>query len=87
MFVSSDRTPLAADSESLTSADFLPLVAAEGPLSQTAVTSGKHLSPSCPLNEVGSGKQSRSVLTNVANHVKWMIWAPIDEFFVPSRRV
>jgi hypothetical protein len=48
MFVSSDRTLLAADSESLTSADFLPLVAAEGSRPQTAVTSRKHLSPSCP---------------------------------------
>lgn len=66
MFVSSDRTLLATENESLTSADFLALVAADGPPPQTAVTSRKHLSPSCPLNAVGSGKQSRSVLTNVA---------------------
>jgi hypothetical protein len=48
MFAGSARTLLAADSESLTSADFLALVAAEGPPLETAVTSRKHLSPSCP---------------------------------------
>jgi hypothetical protein len=67
MFVSSDRTLLATDSESLTSADSQLLVAAKGPRPQTAVTSRKHLSPSWPLNAVESGEQSRSVLTNVAS--------------------
>jgi hypothetical protein len=71
MFVSSDRTLLATDSESLTSADSQLLVAAKGPRPQTAVTSRKHLSPSWPLNAVESGEQSRSVLTNVATSPKF----------------
>jgi hypothetical protein len=66
MFVSSDRTLVATDCESLTSADTLPLVGAEGPRPETAVTFRKHLSPSSALNAVENGKQSRSVLTNVA---------------------
>jgi hypothetical protein len=66
MFASSDRTLLAADYESLTSADTVPLVGAKEPRPQTAVTSRKHLSPSGPLNAVETGKQPRSVLTNAA---------------------
>ena len=68
MFTSSDRIVLVADCEPLTLADVLPLVDAKEPQPQTAVTSRKHLSPSGALNAVETGKQLRSVLTNVANH-------------------
>jgi hypothetical protein len=56
MFACSDRTLLVADCESLTLADILPLVGAEEPQPQTAVTFAEHLSPSGPLNAVETGK-------------------------------
>jgi hypothetical protein len=48
MFACSDRTLLAAGCESLTSADILPLVGANGPRTLTAVTSREYRSRSDP---------------------------------------
>jgi hypothetical protein len=48
MFVSSDRTWPPRSSKSLTSANGLPLVDADGHLPVTAVTSGDHLTGSLP---------------------------------------
>ena len=67
MFVSSDRTRSPRELTPLTSANVLPLVAANDPEPTTAVTSCEHRPASSHLGAVGCGEHWRSVPTNEIN--------------------